>query len=149
MAVDEKRLVRAVAERTWLSTEESADITRAVVQGLAGQLSEGEARRLAGDLPESLADQLPVERRRRQGAHPVDVATFISELSTSSASCLRTTRAWPTQRADRQAAQRSGEPVCGTGAPQTAVPRRLLTQAMMTLIPSAPAGTRVTRAGSW
>jgi uncharacterized protein (DUF2267 family) len=81
LAVDEKRLVRAVAERTWLSTEESADITRAVVQGLAGQLSEGEARRLAGDLPESLADQLPVERRRRQGAHPVDVATFISELS--------------------------------------------------------------------
>jgi uncharacterized protein (DUF2267 family) len=51
LAVDEKRLVRAVAERTWLSTEESADITRAVVQGLAGQLSEGEARRLAGDLP--------------------------------------------------------------------------------------------------
>ena len=81
LAVDEKRLVRAVAERTWLSTEESADITRAVVQGVAGQLSEGEARRLAGDLPESLADQLPVERRRRQGAHPVDVATFISELS--------------------------------------------------------------------
>src|SRR5216683_2452979 len=51
MAMDQKGIVRAVAERTGLSREESADITRAVLEGLAGQLSEGEARRLAADLP--------------------------------------------------------------------------------------------------
>ncbi len=81
MALDQKELVRAVARRTYLSGEESADITRAVLQGLADQLSESEARRLATDLPGPLADQIPTQRRRRQGAHPVEVDTFIGQLS--------------------------------------------------------------------
>jgi uncharacterized protein (DUF2267 family) len=79
--MDQKALVRAVAERTALSREESADITRAVLEGLAGQLSEGEARRLAADLPDSLAAQVQTPRRRRKGAHPVAVSDFIRQLS--------------------------------------------------------------------
>ena len=79
--MDQKGLVRAVAERTTLSREESADITRAVLEGLAGQLSEGEARRLATELPESLAGEVSAPRRRRKGAHPVQVSDFIRQLS--------------------------------------------------------------------
>ena len=79
--MEQKVLVRAVAERTTLSREESADVTRAVLEGLADQLSVGEARRLAADLPEALAEQLQVPRRRRQGAHPVGVDDFVRELS--------------------------------------------------------------------
>jgi uncharacterized protein (DUF2267 family) len=83
MAMDAKELVRAVAALTMLSREESADITRAVLEGLAGQLSEGEARRLAIGLPDSLAEQLqlPVPRRRKKGAHPVGVDEFIRQVS--------------------------------------------------------------------
>jgi uncharacterized protein (DUF2267 family) len=81
MAMDTKELVRAVAERTMLSREESADITRAVLEGLVGQLSEGEARRLVADLPGKLAEQLQAPRRRRKGAHPAEVDDFISQVS--------------------------------------------------------------------
>lgn len=79
--MDQKGLVHAVARRTRLSREESADITRAVVEGLAGQLSEGEAKRLAADLPDQLAEQLQAPRRRRQGAHPVAADEFIRKMS--------------------------------------------------------------------
>lgn len=78
--MDQKGLVRAVAERTRLSREESADITRATLEGLADQLSEGEARRLATDLP-GLAERLQAPRRRRKGAHPVRVHDFIRQVS--------------------------------------------------------------------
>jgi len=79
--MDQKELARAVAERTGLSREESADITRAVLEGLAGQLSEGEARRLATEFPGSLAEPGPAARRRRKGAHPVGVDDFIRQVS--------------------------------------------------------------------
>jgi len=79
--MDQKGLARAVAERTRLSREESADITRAVLEGLAGQLSEGDARRLATDIPGALAEQLQAPRRRRKGAHPVGVDDFIKQVS--------------------------------------------------------------------
>ena len=79
--MDQKELVRAVADRTALSREESADITRAVLERLADQLSEGEARRLAADLPDPLAEQLRVPRRRRKGAHLVGVTEFIGQVS--------------------------------------------------------------------
>ena len=78
--MDQKGLARAVAERTGLSREESADITRAVLERLADQLSEGEARRLALDLPDVVAPQ-QVPRRRRKGAHPVRVTDFVRQVS--------------------------------------------------------------------
>ena len=79
--MEQKVLIQAVAERTKLSREESADVTRAVLAGLADQLSDGEARRFAADLPGALAEQVQTPRRRRQGAHPVDVDDFVRKLS--------------------------------------------------------------------
>jgi uncharacterized protein (DUF2267 family) len=76
--MDQKQFARAVAERSRLSREESADITRAVLEGLAEQLSEGEARRLAIGLP-VVPEQAP--RRRRKGAHPVKLHDFVRQLS--------------------------------------------------------------------
>jgi uncharacterized protein (DUF2267 family) len=78
--MDQKGLARAVAERAGLSREESADLTRAVLERLADQLSEGEARRLALDVPD-LADQLQTARRRSKEAHPVKVHDFIRQVS--------------------------------------------------------------------
>jgi uncharacterized protein (DUF2267 family) len=63
-----------------LSREESSDIARAVLEGLAGQLSDGEARRLAADLP-GLAQQLQAPRRRKKEAHPVRLHDFIRQVS--------------------------------------------------------------------
>jgi uncharacterized protein (DUF2267 family) len=71
-----RELARGVADRTGLSREESADISRAVLEGLAAQLSEGEARHLAVDMPAAV----DTERRRRQGAHPIPVLDFIRQV---------------------------------------------------------------------
>ena len=76
----QKGIFRAVADRTGFSREEAADITRAVLEGLGDQLSDGEARRLAADLPD-LAEQVTVRRRRRKEAHPVRLVEFIRQLS--------------------------------------------------------------------
>ena len=81
MAMDQKVLIRSVAERSTLSREESADITRAVLEGLAGQLGEGEAKRLTVELPEPMTEQLRAPRRRRHGAHPIDVTKFIRQVA--------------------------------------------------------------------
>jgi uncharacterized protein (DUF2267 family) len=78
--MDQKQFARAVAERSRLSREESADITRAVLEGLAEQLSEGEARRLAVGLP-VVPEQAQAPRRRRKGAHPVKLHDFVRQLS--------------------------------------------------------------------
>lgn len=78
--MDQKGIFRAVAERTGFSREESADVTRAVLEGLGDQLSDGEARRLAADLP-GLAEQVQVRRRRKKEAHPVRLVDFIRQLS--------------------------------------------------------------------
>jgi uncharacterized protein (DUF2267 family) len=78
--MDQRELARAVAERSGLSREESADISRAVLEGLADQLSDGEARRLAADFPD-LAESLKAARRRKKEAHPVRVHDFVRQLS--------------------------------------------------------------------
>lgn len=80
MSMDVRELARGVAERTGLSREESADISRAVLEGLAAQLSEGEAKHLAVDLPEPLAGDMDTDRRRRQGAHPIPVLDFVRQV---------------------------------------------------------------------
>ncbi len=79
--MDPKGLFSAVAERTVLSLEESADLTRAVLEGLAGQVSETGARRLAADLPGLLAEQVQAPRRRKKGAHPIQVGDFLRQVS--------------------------------------------------------------------
>jgi uncharacterized protein (DUF2267 family) len=75
-----RELARGVAARTGLSREESADISRDVLEGIAAQLSEGEARHLAIDLPQQLAGEIDPARRRRQGAHPIPVLDFIRQV---------------------------------------------------------------------
>jgi uncharacterized protein (DUF2267 family) len=80
--MDQKTIFRSIADRTGLSREESADITRAVLEGLATQLSEGEARHLAADLPEPLAEQFRAAKRSKQEAHPIAAADFIRQIST-------------------------------------------------------------------
>jgi uncharacterized protein (DUF2267 family) len=51
-------IVRAVADRTQLSVEESADLVRAVAQTLGQRLSAGEVAQLARELPDGLAAEL-------------------------------------------------------------------------------------------
>jgi uncharacterized protein (DUF2267 family) len=56
--VDEREFFRSVAERTGLSREEAADLTRATLQALAQRLSEGTVRELVLHLPDKLADEV-------------------------------------------------------------------------------------------
>jgi uncharacterized protein (DUF2267 family) len=79
--MDQKGIFRSIAQRTGLSREESADVTRAVLEGLATQLSEGEVRHLAVDLPAPLAEEFQAPNRRRPGARPVAALDFIRQVS--------------------------------------------------------------------
>jgi Uncharacterized conserved protein len=62
--VEEREFIQAVSERTGLSRQESADLTRATLETLAHRLSGGEDRALALELPEGLAESV------RRGATP-------------------------------------------------------------------------------
>ena len=77
--MDQRGFARSVAERTGLSREESADVTWAVLEGLADQLSEGEARRLATAFPE-LGEDLRARRRRKKEARPIRLEDFFKQL---------------------------------------------------------------------
>ena len=77
----QNEFARAVAERSGLSREEAADLTRAVLEAFAGQLSNGEARRLAMEFPDSVAEPWPLSARHRTGAHPVPVEEFVRKVS--------------------------------------------------------------------
>jgi uncharacterized protein (DUF2267 family) len=79
--MDQKGLARAVAARSGLSREESADIARALLEALTSQLSEGEAKRLADDVPGDLAAELQARRPRRTEAHPVRVHDLVRRLT--------------------------------------------------------------------
>jgi uncharacterized protein (DUF2267 family) len=57
--VEAKEFIRTVAQRSALSREEAADLTRAALGTLAARLSRGEARRLASQLPEPLPESIP------------------------------------------------------------------------------------------
>ena len=79
--MDQKVIFRSIAERSGLSREESADVTRAVLEGLATQLSEGEVRHLTVDLPAPLAEEFQAPKRRRSEAHPIAALDFIRQIS--------------------------------------------------------------------
>jgi uncharacterized protein (DUF2267 family) len=79
--MDVTELARDVAERTGLSREESADIVRAVLEGVSDQLSDGEARHLAVEVSEPLAAELAARPRHRTEAHPVSVDDFVRQVS--------------------------------------------------------------------
>ena len=70
--MDERAFVRTVAERTGLSRQEAADLTRATLETLAHRLSSGEARDLMTELPEGLAEAVrrgTTDRIERFGHH--------------------------------------------------------------------------------
>ncbi|WP_214366949.1 DUF2267 domain-containing protein [Pseudonocardia sp. H11422] len=64
--MDEREFYRTAAQRTGLSREEAADLTRATLQVLAGRMSTGEARDLARALPDGLAEPVRAGRSRPQ-----------------------------------------------------------------------------------
>jgi uncharacterized protein (DUF2267 family) len=76
--MEERAFAAAVAERAGLGKEEAADLTRATLEALGSQLSSGEARDLALDLPSGLAQSLPA---RSGGAHPVPLRDFVRQVS--------------------------------------------------------------------
>lgn len=76
--MDEKTFAATVAERAGLSKEEAADLTRAVLEGLAGQISGGEVKKVAVALPGWLEPNFP---RHDGSAHPKPLAEFIREIS--------------------------------------------------------------------
>ena len=77
--MDERTFHAAVAERAGLSKEEAADLARATLEGLAGQISGGEVERLAVALPDWLERHLP---RHRAQARPVPLREFLRQLAT-------------------------------------------------------------------
>src|SRR5258708_19155358 len=85
-------LPRAVAERSGLSREESADLTRAVLEAFAGQLSNGEARRLAMEFPDYVGKPWPLSAKHRKGAHPVPVEEFVRQVSRRTGLTVEETR---------------------------------------------------------
>ncbi|MCW7942462.1 hypothetical protein AAW14_10425 [Streptomyces hygroscopicus] len=63
--MEEKEFILAVSERTGLTRQVAADLTRATLETLAHRLSAGEARGLKNGLPEGLAESV----RRGTTAH--------------------------------------------------------------------------------
>jgi uncharacterized protein (DUF2267 family) len=65
--VDEKTFYATVAERAGLSRSEAADLTRATLESIAGQVAGGELDRLAMALPDWLRPHLP---RHHEASQP-------------------------------------------------------------------------------
>jgi uncharacterized protein (DUF2267 family) len=56
--MDEKEFIRTVSERTGLTRQEAADLTRATLETLTHRLSTVDARDLEAELPEGLAESV-------------------------------------------------------------------------------------------
>jgi uncharacterized protein (DUF2267 family) len=73
--MNEREFFRTVAERTGLSREEAADLTRATLEAIARRLSEGAVRDLVPHLPDGLdATMRGVKGRpnKRSGLHDAE-----------------------------------------------------------------------------
>jgi uncharacterized protein (DUF2267 family) len=76
--MDEKTFYANVAERAGLSKSEAADLTRATLEALAGQIAGGELDRLAMALPDSLERHLP---RHDEASRPKPLHDVVQEIS--------------------------------------------------------------------
>jgi uncharacterized protein (DUF2267 family) len=76
--VDEKTFYATVAERSGLSKSEAADLTRATLEAIAGQIAGGELDRLAVALPDSLRPHLP---RHHEASRPKPLHDVVREIS--------------------------------------------------------------------
>jgi uncharacterized protein (DUF2267 family) len=76
--MDARAFYLEVAERTMLSKEEAADLTRATLETLALRVNEGEIRDLARQLPDPLADAI---RSNGKGRERFDLTELIRRVS--------------------------------------------------------------------
>ena len=76
--MDEKTFYATVAERAGLSKSEAADLTRATLESIVGQIAGGELNRLAMALPDSLGHHLP---RHHEGSRPKPLRNVVREIS--------------------------------------------------------------------
>ena len=76
--MNDREFFHSVAERSVLSREEAADLSRATLQTLADRLSGGEARDLAAELPEPLAQSL---RSGDEAAKSFGLEEFVRRVS--------------------------------------------------------------------
>lgn len=76
--MNDKEFFHHVADRCGLSREEAADLTRATLGTLADRLSGGEARDLAAELPEPLAQSLCAGDEQ---ANSFDLEEFVRRVS--------------------------------------------------------------------
>jgi uncharacterized protein (DUF2267 family) len=86
--MDFKEFTRTVAERSGLSREEAADLTRASLATLAERLSGGEARALAVFLPEPMAEYL---RGKGMAAAKFGLEEFVKRVSDHTGLTVRET----------------------------------------------------------
>ena len=77
--MDEKTFYATVAERSGLSKSEAADLTRATLEAIAGQIAGGEVDRLVAALPDWLEPHVP---RHQGAAHPKQLHDVVKEIST-------------------------------------------------------------------
>ena len=73
-----KEFVQAVQERTELSRQEAADLTRATLEALSERVSDGELRQLAMQLPDGLREYAKPTKR---GTEKIGLAEFIRKVS--------------------------------------------------------------------
>jgi uncharacterized protein (DUF2267 family) len=76
--VKDREFFHNVADRSGLSRQEAADVSRASLQTLGERLSGGEARDLAAELPEPLAQPL---RSGDEAAQNFDLEEFVRRVS--------------------------------------------------------------------
>jgi uncharacterized protein (DUF2267 family) len=86
--VEARELIQTVAERSALSREEAADLTRATLSALAERLSAGEARHLALHLPEPLNESIAT---RTAAAGKFGLDEFIRRVSEHTGLTVRET----------------------------------------------------------
>jgi len=77
--MDDREFFRTVAQRSGLSRQEAADVTRATLETLADRLSGGEAQDLAAQLPDGLREYLRAERNK--GAKRFGLDEFVDRIS--------------------------------------------------------------------
>jgi uncharacterized protein (DUF2267 family) len=86
--VQAKEFIQTVAERSALSREEAADLSRATLRTLADRLSGGEVRHLALQLPEPLNESLGT---RTAAAEKFGLDEFIRRVSEHTGLTIRET----------------------------------------------------------
>jgi uncharacterized protein (DUF2267 family) len=75
--VEYKEFVQAVTERTGLSRQEAADLTRATLEALSERVSDGELRQLAMQLPDGLREYA---KPKKKGTERFGLVEFIRKV---------------------------------------------------------------------